>query len=409
MANFGIMLDGINDKIKFHNTEGFKEIFNAFITSAEFALEVRANFSSPIYVFGEEWAHKRSYLTLDLVNNVATFAIQPENSPKGFLNFTLNGKEDTSDKISSIIISRDNLGNVDIIQEGVKIAETLTDKTFVGVQYKLKYIGRHGTEYTDSVIDEINLYDDVNATNKVWSVNFNEGTGNTTTDSLGNVYTFISMPTDDSQWLELINDDNTEIYNFSAIQNVSQALNSSFNKDTNHLALINTTAQLTDSFVKKYDINGVVEQNYQFQATQLKKSDINAELEQGYAMKGYFSTALTEIHQFKATINLAPLNTANFTKKTDCQPEINQVITLSGQGLKCAALQTNYKQAQSLVSNLFKSNKVAGEIEQAVAISAVFLNSVQPIYLHQFRINGDIAFQRFNGATVKQRFNGVIF
>lgn len=220
----------------------------------------------------------------------------------------------------------------------------------------------------------------------------------------------------------------TENYSFLATISINPELSALKSKISNYSVGLSQLTLINGSFVKKSNVSGVITQAYQQYAMQLKKSvlkaeiaqsyqqssihlkkvAINGELQQSYAMQGYFSNATTGIHQFTATISITPLNSANFSKKSIYQHQNNQVIELSGQAIKCAALQTNYQQEQSLVSNTAKRTNIAGEIQQSVLISALFFNSAQPIYLHQFRINGEIAFQRFNGATVKQRFNGVL-
>lgn len=242
-----------------------------------------------------------------------------------------------------------------------------------------------------------------------------------------------------SQMIELTNnpyqildvdglENNAEVYSFTAAINIKPTLSASLTKKNNYINELEQTTLLHYSFnkaitnigfikqysiqqatkTKKISLSTELQQQYQCHALKSKNAQIHDELQQNYVMQSYFSDEVIEIHQFNAEISIEPLNNAHLIKNNGFKQEIKQKIELNSKAIKHAALQSKYNQHTKLVSNAIKYTGVNGLVIQTIATSAMFFNSAQPIYLYEFRINGEIAYQRFNGATAKQRFNGVI-
>ena len=196
--------------------------------------------------------------------------------------------------------------------------------------------------------------------------------------------------------------------NVSGIIDQSQLQQANLTKKTNCIAQTSQETLLNGLLQKQTNLNGTTNQNYQLQTTITKNVALTAEIAQSYVMSGYFSTETIEIHQFSANISITPVNSANLAKKINHEQEITQPTTLSSEVTKQTVLQANNQQKITLLGNINKYCNITGAIEQPITLNAIFYNLTAPVHLRQFRINGQIVFQRFNGATVNQRFNGVI-
>lgn len=196
--------------------------------------------------------------------------------------------------------------------------------------------------------------------------------------------------------------------NVSGAINQKQQQQATLTKKVNCIAETSQNPLLNGLLQKQTNINGATNQNYQLQTTLTKNVELTAEIAQNYVMSGYFSTEVIEIHQFSATISVTPTTTANLTKKINHKPEIAQPTALNSQVTKKTELKANNQQKITLLGNINKYCNITGAIEQPIALNAIFYNLTAPVHLYQFRVDGRIVFQRFNGATVSQRFNGVI-
>lgn len=228
-------------------------------------------------------------------------------------------------------------------------------------------------------------------------------------------------------WVDL-GGDQTETHNFSATINTTPQANALKTKIINYLAELSQEITINSAHNKKNNSNAAIQQNiqqqalsskktllhdqlsqsYELQAEKAKKINVSGEVQQNYELLAYFYGGTIEVHQFRATISVTPLNSASLIKKNEYQKEIINPVYLSGKAIKTTALQVGYLQQSALAGNAFKYTNINAELTQTIVNSGYFFNAAQPIHLRQFRINGEIVFQRFNGATVKQRFNGVL-
>jgi|GEM_PF-1994371 len=222
----------------------------------------------------------------------------------------------------------------------------------------------------------------------------------------GNDATGVNFPTDGSAWVDL--GGNTETYSFSATINATPELSGSLNKLAGALSAIIQNNQFTVSFEKNNNLSASIAQNHQQQATKTKTATLTGDLKQNYVLSAAFTSTTIEVHEFTASITLAPHTSANVSKTSDQSTQIEQPNNLSAATTKTAVITSVLSQQPNMVGEAEKESNLSGNTNQAITLNALFLNSAQPIYLHQFRINGEIVFQRFNGTIVKQQFNGEV-
>lgn len=219
-----------------------------------------------------------------------------------------------------------------------------------------------------------------------------------------------------------------EVYNFSASINQTVALTGTKNKNVNVAALltqnpqnqaltnkkinysanVNQTVNLNSTVNKSANLNSVIAQKYKTQATANKQTNANGEIKQTILLTGYFTNSLIESHEFSATITINPTISAATKKQANVSSHVMQSATLAAAATKTATVQSNCFYQVSLNAQNTKKINISGHIKQTVAINALFINTATPIHLRQFRIDGQIVFQRFNGAIVTQRFNGAL-
>ncbi len=285
---FGVVFDGVNDIVM---GVDFRSIFGERL---EFRLDTRANFSKPIYLFGENWSHKRSFLTLDLVNDNVAFHLNGTYDNAKII-FTLNGAQNISDKFSTVSMRRDNSGNVNLYQDDVIIAAPIVGKDYLTVVFSLPKIGRVGGDYTDSVIDKIEFYADVGGADLVWAALFDEGFGVSSVDSLNNTLSFSGMPTDGSQWHEIIEVSPSQTLTAIASE-ISQTINvSNSNVDLSQALSTTPVAQFNQLSALPLTLEQSLAATTISQKTEVSQSDFH----QGFLFSG------NEIHQ---DTNLSPAN-----------------------------------------------------------------------------------------------------
>lgn len=185
-------------------------------------------------------------------------------------------------------------------------------------------------------------------------------------------------------------------------------LSSNLNKKVNQLAELNQTVQLSSALTKNNNLTALLQQNYQQTALKNKTTNVTGHINQTVILTGYFSNSLTEVHQFSATITIKPTTSATVNKKAQLNSQINQTVEIAGYQAKTTNLNATCAHQVTLNGQATKQTNLTAVLNQPVQLTGLFINTAQPIHLHQFTINGAIVFQRFNGATVSQRFNGAL-
>lgn len=187
-------------------------------------------------------------------------------------------------------------------------------------------------------------------------------------------------------------------------------------------------SQLTAEQYKNSVLGGLIKQQYQTQLTASKtngfsvslvqtnnlageaskKVCIKSEIQQNVSLKAYFTDSLIEIYEFNATIAIEPSLSSTNQKNTNHVGEIFQQQLADSNVVKISSLKADCSNITLHKGSLKKSVDLIAELNQHVVLNTLYMNSSLPLILHEFRIDGEIVFQRFNGAIIKQKFNGEI-